>query len=84
MWRSSIRKALFQVHLWTGVVIGAYVVVMSLSGSAPVFEKELTDDAPQLPPAAATVHPFPYGQLLDCATKNHPSDIMESIRSGLN
>lgn len=79
IWRSSIRKALFQVHLWAGVAIGAYVVVMSLSGSALVFEKELTDDAPPLPPAAAPVHPFNYGQLLDCATKSHPSDMLESI-----
>jgi uncharacterized iron-regulated membrane protein len=79
IWRSSIRKALFQVHLWTGVMIGAYVVVMSLSGSALVFEKQLTDDAPPLPPAAAPVHPFNYGQLLDCATKNHPSDMLASI-----
>jgi uncharacterized iron-regulated membrane protein len=36
-----LRKALFQVHLWTGVGIGLYVLVISLSGSAIVFRNEL-------------------------------------------
>src|ERR1700722_4959461 len=36
-----LRKALFQVHLWTGVAIGLYVLVISLSGSAIVFRNEL-------------------------------------------
>ena len=35
------RKALFQVHLWTGIGIGLYVFVISLSGSAIVFRNEL-------------------------------------------
>jgi uncharacterized iron-regulated membrane protein len=35
------RRALFQVHLWTGLGIGIYVVVVSLSGSAIVFRREL-------------------------------------------
>src|SRR5579864_3070488 len=37
-----LRKALFQVHLWTGIGIGLYVLVMSVTGSAIVFRRELT------------------------------------------
>jgi len=29
-----LRKLLFQVHLWLGIAVGAYVLVISLSGSA--------------------------------------------------
>jgi uncharacterized iron-regulated membrane protein len=36
-----LRKALFQIHLWTGVALGLYVFVISVSGSAIVFRNEL-------------------------------------------
>lgn len=35
------RKLLFQIHLWTGIGLGLYVVLMSVSGSAVVFRREL-------------------------------------------
>jgi uncharacterized iron-regulated membrane protein len=35
------RKALFQVHLWVGGVAGAYIFLMSLSGSMIVYRNEL-------------------------------------------
>ncbi|HWZ56696.1 MAG TPA: PepSY-associated TM helix domain-containing protein [Verrucomicrobiae bacterium] len=37
-----LRKALFQVHLWTGIGIGLYILLMSVTGSAIVFRRELT------------------------------------------
>lgn len=36
-----IRKALFQVHLWAGVGVGLYVLLISISGSALVYRQEL-------------------------------------------
>jgi uncharacterized iron-regulated membrane protein len=36
-----LRKALFQIHLWTGIALGLYVVIVSVSGSAIVFRNEL-------------------------------------------
>src|SRR5580698_9642180 len=36
-----LRKALFQIHLWTGIGLGIYVVLISVSGSAIVFRNEL-------------------------------------------
>ena len=37
-----LRKAIFQVHLWAGVLLTLYVVVIALTGSVLVFESELT------------------------------------------
>ncbi|MEO8306678.1 MAG: PepSY-associated TM helix domain-containing protein [Pseudomonadota bacterium] len=37
----SLRRALFQVHLWTGLVTGVYILVICLSGSAIVFRREM-------------------------------------------
>jgi uncharacterized iron-regulated membrane protein len=35
------RKALFQIHLWLGVLLSLYVVVIGLSGSILVFQDEI-------------------------------------------
>jgi uncharacterized iron-regulated membrane protein len=49
------RRALFQVHLWSGLAIGLYIVCLSLSGSAIVFRREV-DKA--LCPQIIRVHPI--------------------------
>jgi len=36
-----LRRALFQIHLWTGVGVGVYMVFISLTGSAVVFRRDL-------------------------------------------
>jgi uncharacterized iron-regulated membrane protein len=43
-----LRKVLFQIHLWAGVAVSIYIVVIALTGSLLVFEDELT--ATTLPP----------------------------------
>src|SRR5579863_3994836 len=48
-----LRKALFQVHLWTGIGLGLYVLLMSVSGSALVFRRELTRTLAREPRVAA-------------------------------
>jgi len=39
------RKAMFQVHLWVGVALCLYLVVMGVTGSILVFESELEHTA---------------------------------------
>ncbi|MGE0593507.1 MAG: PepSY-associated TM helix domain-containing protein [Vicinamibacterales bacterium] len=36
-----LRRAAFQVHLWSGLALGLYVLVLSLSGSVLVFRDQL-------------------------------------------
>ena len=38
----GLRKTLFQMHLWVGVLLSLYLVVIALSGAILVFEDELT------------------------------------------
>lgn len=38
--RSGARRVLFQVHLWLGVLLGLYTVVVGVTGSALVFRPE--------------------------------------------
>jgi uncharacterized iron-regulated membrane protein len=39
--RVWLRKALFQIHLWTGIATGLYVLLISVSGSAIVFRNDI-------------------------------------------
>jgi uncharacterized iron-regulated membrane protein len=39
--RIWVRRALFQVHLWTGLALGLYIVMLSATGSALVYRREL-------------------------------------------
>jgi uncharacterized iron-regulated membrane protein len=37
----SLRKAMFQLHLWSGLLLGLYVVLVSVTGSVLVYRNEL-------------------------------------------
>jgi uncharacterized iron-regulated membrane protein len=39
--RVWLRKALFQIHLWTGIGAGLYVLLISISGSVVVFRNDV-------------------------------------------
>lgn len=39
-----VHRALFQIHMWLGMVAGLYLLVMSLSGSMIVFRDQLESD----------------------------------------
>lgn len=46
LWRPKttwFRKVVFQLHLWSGMLLGLYVVVACASGSAIVFRNDLYD-----------------------------------------
>ena len=50
----AIRKAVFQVHLWLGIAAGLYVVLISVSGSAVVYRRELVQALSPKPVLVAT------------------------------
>jgi uncharacterized iron-regulated membrane protein len=68
-----LRKALFQIHLWTGVSLGVYVFVISLSGSAIVFRNELYNALWPGPRTVAMSGPrLTHDQLRDAARRAYP------------
>ena len=64
------RRALFQLHLWTGVLVGLYVFVVCVSGAALVFRIDMQ----------RALHPdlFTPGPGADA----DPATILESVRDG--
>jgi uncharacterized iron-regulated membrane protein len=41
--RTWLRRAFFQIHLWSGLILGLYIVAVCVSGSAIVFRIEIYD-----------------------------------------
>jgi uncharacterized iron-regulated membrane protein len=72
------RKALLQVHLWAGFVVGLYVLAVSLSGSILVFHRELVNDTPALT-ASETTPTVDYDEIIAIATRAHQSERFEAI-----
>jgi uncharacterized iron-regulated membrane protein len=68
--RVWFRRALFQVHLWTGVGLGLYLLAISISGSILVFQQDVLDDT-QISPAAV-LSPLSFGEAVDLARQAHP------------
>ena len=68
-----LRKALFQVHLWTGIVLGAYVVAICISGSALVFRDRIFKSMEPKPTVVAIAGPRLTSQDLRAAAQRaHP------------
>jgi uncharacterized iron-regulated membrane protein len=72
------RRALFQIHLWAGVIVAVYMVAISVSGSILVYQRDLQDGTPRLgQDRSATVERF--NSIVAVAHKAHPAEPLESI-----
>src|SRR5215472_3992228 len=68
-----LRRALFQVHLWTGLALGLYIVVISISGSALVFRDRIFKALGNKPRTVAISGPrLPDAKLRSLAEKSWP------------
>ena len=67
------RKALFQIHLWTGLVIGLYIILISVTGSVVVFRRDLTQmKLGNVPAADATRQKMTEEQIREAALRKYP------------
>jgi uncharacterized iron-regulated membrane protein len=72
------RKALFQVHLWAGVIVAVYMIAISLSGSILVYQRDLQDDTPHLGrDHSATEQRF--DPIVAVAQKAYPGERLDNI-----
>lgn len=83
-WRSPqrvwLRRAIFQVHLWLGILIALYTVIIGISGSILVFRDEIGDamygNATHVTPVQRTI-------TIDAAVKKITADRPQWIAVGL-
>jgi len=80
-----LRKATFQLHLWSGIGLGLYVLVVSVTGSIVVYSNELYRAATRVPIAVA-----PSGQRLTddelkaAAARVYPGYTIVTMNRGQN
>jgi uncharacterized iron-regulated membrane protein len=74
-----LRKALFQVHLWTGIAVGLYIVLVCVTGSALTFRIYMQRAA--FPHLFATTpgEPADAATLLERVRDAFPSDRVSGI-----
>jgi uncharacterized iron-regulated membrane protein len=78
--RLWIRRALFQVHLWTGIGLGLYVLVVSLTGSLLVYRNELYRAATRDPIIVTPSGPrLTTEQLTEAAIRAYPGFTVDRV-----
>src|SRR4029079_659308 len=73
--KTFLRRALFQIHLWTGVAVGVYIVFISITGSAVVFRRDLNQSLLGNIPAkevAADAKHLSEADLRDAVLRQYP------------
>jgi uncharacterized iron-regulated membrane protein len=68
-----IRKALFQIHLWTGIGLGLYVLLISVSGSAIVFRNEIFQEYGKPKMVPVTGERLPSAEVRKIAQQEFPN-----------
>jgi uncharacterized iron-regulated membrane protein len=68
-----LRRALFQVHLWSGTAVGLYILMISVTGSVLVYRNELSRFATPAPIISKASGPrLTDGQLKEVAAGLYP------------
>jgi uncharacterized iron-regulated membrane protein len=80
-----LRRALFQVHLWTGIAVGLYILMISLTGSVLVYRNELYRAATPEPIMSKGSGPrLTDDQLRQAATRLYPGFRVVSLSRALD
>ena len=82
--RVWFRRAIFQVHLWTGLALGLYIVVLSATGSALVYRRELVARfRTPIPAVDQKAQPLSIDEVRSIVEREYPgyriTDIKEAI-----
>src|SRR5438105_13385449 len=80
-----LRRAMFQIHLWTGIGVGVYIFIICVTGSVLVFRRELTrtySNRPQVSIHAPDQKPLTEDQLKAAALRAYPDFTVEKVWRG--
>lgn len=79
--QTLLRKALFQIHLWSGLGIGLYIFMISVTGSVLVYRNELYRAATPAPVISKNIGPrLAESQFRAAIAKSYPDYRIASIR----
>ena len=64
---ATVRHTLFTVHMWTGLILGALLAALGLSGSLLVYDEAISDLLSPPPRAATAGQPLPLTMIANTA-----------------
>lgn len=68
-----LRRAFFQIHLWTGLIVALYVLVMSITGTVLIYRRELSKAFSTQPHVTVGAGPrLSTDELKQAALRAHP------------
>ena len=80
-----LRKAIFQIHLWCGIGLGLYILLISVTGSVLVYRNELYRAATPDPIIVTPSGPrLTDAQLKAAATRAYPGYAVVNINRATN
>jgi uncharacterized iron-regulated membrane protein len=80
-----LRRALFQVHLWTGIGVGLYVLMISVTGGVLVYRNELYRAATPKPIIVKGSGPrLTDDELKEAATRAYPGYLVFNVARARN
>lgn len=75
-----LRRTLFQIHLWTGIGIGLYVLMISFTGAVIVYQNELYTVLSRGPViVTVTDHRLTHDEIKAIAQKDYPTYTIQWI-----
>lgn len=81
----ALRGAIFQVHLWSGLILALYVLVMSVSGTILIYRRELAKVFSAEPVVVAGPGPrLTADELKQAALRVHPGFDVKRIFESKN
>lgn len=69
----TLRNILFQIHLWIGLGLGLFLILLGLSGSYLVYPDLFGGGAPPVPKATAAGQARPLEEIIDAARQAAPT-----------
>lgn len=77
-----LRRAVFQIHLWSGIILGIYIFLVSVSGSAIVFRNELYNLLSARTRVNVSGEPLTREQMIRAVERAYPGYTVQSIHRG--
>ena len=64
---ATVRRTLFTVHMWAGLILGILLAALGLSGSLLVYDQDISDFLAPPPHATTAGQPLPLTMIADIA-----------------
>jgi len=78
--KTWLRRAVFQLHMWSGIGVGLYVLLVSVTGSIAVYRNELYAAATRDPIVVAATGPrLTDDELEAAATRRYPGHTVAEL-----